>query len=558
MTNQYNLDSNNYFGKMSQGLMPTFPVNTAMQQFASEMRRIPNKTLIQDQFMLQNQQPQKKKGKLGKKVAYIIGALGILTIALNKGASGKVSKALSNWAHNIEMSRLADIAKNGGELSAMDKAASKVGKFVRRISNFGKSAANFTAAKDTVATEITTWNLFGFFEKHNKQGVQKWLKKYIPLQRVFGWFEKHIFGITENAVKTKFMKANQAFDEMLTIFKKHNISSEQIEEITKLNKELLSDASRTGRWGEALKKLEGIGDRVKVLLGERKLGNYATEEAAAEARKVIDDAINNILPKITNNISDVSGSARTLARELLGHVKPEDINSRKLLGELEEAIGKFEAANSTGRITEETNITRILDNLKTHISGGDNTHYTDKTPLINLISNIQNRFTLGNPAHEKAILENIISTSGISKEAKEELKRAAERYRSCLFSATNAEKDALLRKAEVNVGAITTDVLSIGATAAVGGLAIANGEDKDEKIGASLKVALPLLGTIGAYFYTTAKGMSGFKNLAIALVSGWLLNKFGSAVNDGYQKSVKEKRSLMQMAQSAYNNATAV
>ena len=552
MTNQYNLDSNNYFGKMNQGLMPTFPVNNAMQQFASDIRRIPNRTLAQDQFMLQNQKPQKKKGNLGKKVAYVMGALGILTIALNKGASGKISKAISNWAHKIEMNRLAEIAKNGGGLSNIDRAVSHVGRITRRVSNFGQSAANFTAAKDTVATEFFSWKWFGFFDKSPKlKKVQGWLQEHLPLQKGFDWCSRHIYGITEKSVKAKFMRANQAFDELFTILRKNGVAETEIAGLEKRVRDIFSDASRTGRWNEAIGKLRNIGETVKGNLKWKNLSSYVTEEAVKPGMEVLNKASGNF-EQITCNITDICKSSREIAHNLLGQIKPDDIASRRLLGSLEEAIGALEKADGGSREKAKEAISGILTQLKNNITRSDNTLYgTNKQPIVEFIENIENQ--VGKP---KGKLENILT--GLTGDAKKEAGRAISNARAAAQEALGAEQAALSRYGEVKVGAITTDVLSIGATAAAGGIAIAHGKDKDEKVGASLKVALPLLGTIGTYFYTTAKGMSGFKNLALALITGFVLNKFGSFVNDSYQKSANEKKTWMQIAQNAYNNATAV
>ena len=79
--------------------------------------------------------------------------------------------------------------------------------------------------------------------------------------------------------------------------------------------------------------------------------------------------------------------------------------------------------------------------------------------------------------------------------------------------------------------------------------------DKNERIGATLKVGVPLLGGIASYFYTASKAFSGTKNLMFGAFTAFVLNKIGGAVYNYYQKRYVENKSVQEIAQDAYDNA---
>ena len=77
-----------------------------------------------------------------------------------------------------------------------------------------------------------------------------------------------------------------------------------------------------------------------------------------------------------------------------------------------------------------------------------------------------------------------------------------------------------------------------------------------EKISAALKVGIPLLGTIGTYFYSAAKAFSGITNVAFSLGTGFILNRIGDSINNYYQKRFVENKTVKEIVKDTYEDVT--
>ena len=89
---------------------------------------------------------------------------------------------------------------------------------------------------------------------------------------------------------------------------------------------------------------------------------------------------------------------------------------------------------------------------------------------------------------------------------------------------------------DLKLGSAPTDVLSILGTVGAIGWFLGKADNKDDKISASLKYGIPALGAIATSLYCTARLISGGKSMAFGLISGWLMNKAGEAVDNTRKK----------------------
>ena len=139
------------------------------------------------------------------------------------------------------------------------------------------------------------------------------------------------------------------------------------------------------------------------------------------------------------------------------------------------------------------------------------------------------------------------------------LKNAVNKVNSTLNDATGAEANNMFNKeAEAKVGSIVTDMLGIATMAGGGIWAVSSGKDKNEKVGATLKVGIPLVGVISAYFYSAARAFSGTTNLLFSAATGYILNKIGSSIYNYYQKRYVENKPVNEIAKEALVEATKV
>ena len=91
---------------------------------------------------------------------------------------------------------------------------------------------------------------------------------------------------------------------------------------------------------------------------------------------------------------------------------------------------------------------------------------------------------------------------------------------------------------DLKLGSAPTDILSILGTVGTVGWFLGKSKNKDERISSSLKYGIPAVGAIATSLFCTAKLVAGGKSIAIGLISGWLMSKLGSIV-DNTRKSYK-------------------
>ena len=79
-------------------------------------------------------------------------------------------------------------------------------------------------------------------------------------------------------------------------------------------------------------------------------------------------------------------------------------------------------------------------------------------------------------------------------------------------------------------------MLSILGTVGTVGYFLNKSKDKDEKYSVAIKYGIPAIGAIATSLYCTARLVAGGKALLFGLVSGWLMNKAGEAVDNARKK----------------------
>jgi len=105
--------------------------------------------------------------------------------------------------------------------------------------------------------------------------------------------------------------------------------------------------------------------------------------------------------------------------------------------------------------------------------------------------------------------------------------------------------------AELQVGSAPADVIGILAPTAIGAFMVANADDKQERISNTLTKGIPILGGVGVSYYGTTRGFTGVKNLALSLITGFLLNILGDKT-DKFVKSHRKEQEKLKKAFEAF------
>lgn len=89
---------------------------------------------------------------------------------------------------------------------------------------------------------------------------------------------------------------------------------------------------------------------------------------------------------------------------------------------------------------------------------------------------------------------------------------------------------------DLELGSAPTDVLTILTSTGLLGYGLAKAKNKEERKSIVLKAGIPILGAISVSLGSAARLVSGGKALALGLISGLVLNKIGTGVDNIYKK----------------------
>ena len=122
-----------------------------------------------------------------------------------------------------------------------------------------------------------------------------------------------------------------------------------------------------------------------------------------------------------------------------------------------------------------------------------------------------------------------------------------------LDKAISTETDEFFDKIrDLKLGAAPTDVLTILTSLGSVGLGLSMAKDRDDRISASLKYGIPVVGGIATTLIMTASLVSGFKGMAAGILSSFLLSEMGDAA-DKFRKNAKKRIAEMNAKQQEQN-----
>ncbi|MDD3419915.1 MAG: hypothetical protein PHE78_04875 [Candidatus Gastranaerophilales bacterium] len=111
------------------------------------------------------------------------------------------------------------------------------------------------------------------------------------------------------------------------------------------------------------------------------------------------------------------------------------------------------------------------------------------------------------------------------------------------------------KQRDITLGSGPTDVFGLLSPLAVYGYFMAKDKTKEERVGTSLELGVPIVGGTGIYLWTLAKQYNGVRAFATSLGTGIILNTIGSEIFKRYKASVDKKKALKNPEQ-VQTNAT--
>lgn len=559
MSNQYSLDN-------SSNIFNLFP------QYELDKKEKKQNVFIQNGNEKDIIEVSNKKIGNKKTIASSILTGAVMVVLLAKGIHGSSIKKIS--------SAISQELKEAG-VSSRKATIYYAKKGTDRTLNFLQATSNFTAIKDILFDRLFRTN--GLTAKF-AEGARQFSKRVVDKALSKQYDE---VGIHINDMVSMVQQYNiKSIDEMLkkgnpivTIKGVAKQLSEWREILVKQSKELqnsfdegFSLGARKSRSDVRDSLLSGTGDKIYEKLfkegGWRNGENYKTyitEKETREAQEILKNDVIRARKGVTNNIEVIHENIKNDLTDLIHSVNPKDKQTSEIFETVEKNLENFKncAGENEAEIRKSISEKMIKDielainNLK------NNQTYSEKEreELIAQAEGIKYQIQSADE-NSKGALENIMTIiKGLNSETAKidgkkiitdaEYKQYSELSRkisSGMSEATDKEVgEYFIKHAEMEVGSAATDVFSILFPVGVGAYAVGKCENNDERISATLKTCIPLVGMFGTFVYGTTKMLSGAKNLIFSSVSGFALNKFGAYLDELYQ-NYKNSGSVVKVA----------
>lgn len=491
------------------------------------------------------EQKKEKNHRLGKTIAVSalvvgFGTLAVLGGGLNKGAA----KLLNKWKLKLEQK----IAKDSKFKNFYRFAAGKIDTFLGKT----ESINNFTTIKD-VAFQRLMWGKDGrrtftrkihesitsFFDRISRKTVHsaysKTYNKFAGLTEYFATVNERI--LSRHGNEKKYVDAintiNQRIQNVNTNLDKGfgiNARNERLNEIQKA-----SDGLFDFFWDASLSDIRNFKSK-------NMWQSFIAEDYLLPAKMQLGNKAGVLRQAITHDINDNYKATIKALDNIQKFVNPSDTSTNGILNKLRNNLNKYKKLSGKDEIMQRNALNNeiIVDlrNLGANFSEMSSKYnYTsDASKAISkYVSEVESIISKSS----KGELQEILSAHKEILPRSEYLKLKA-RVESAVKSLDNSidiETVQYFDKArDLKLGSAPTDVISILTTVGAVGYYLNKADSTDDKYSVSLRYGIPAIGAIATSLYCTARLVSGGKAMLLGLLSGWVMNKAGTEVDNARKK----------------------
>ena len=504
-----------------------------------------------DSFLSEKIREDKETNRLGKTIAISALSVGAIILFLMRGLPKNAYKNLERWSQKLE-AKLYKQRQNGqvGKLEEFYTfTLNKLTSFMAKA----KSINNFVSIKDISFEKLMSKNKYtkkihrkitSIYEKIGRRTVDKsYEKAKSKMYGMFQTFEDFDDKILLNTRNGQELVEGKAVKKWL----------DDIENLkTKIRRTWNSNFGQRSR----NQRYEDMQNAVKTLsddVWEATIGNLdnlgkkdvyesfiAEEMLAGKKLKLINGAKN---PRyiITRDIDDIYNSSIDVVKNITSFVNPKDKASRELIKNLRLKLEDYKklAGYSEAKKRTELNkeIQNILKKLSNSICENKKIYKYDTETVHQLSSQIQGIQDIMGDSGKGSIQEILtIYKKLMPREDYLKLKESANKTVKYMDSAITKETDNFFdMMRDLKMGSAPTDILSILAAIGAIGLGLSKSENKDQQYSVLLKAGIPAVGAIATSLYFSASLVSGGRAMLYGGISGLLISKAGSML-DEYRK----------------------
>ena len=471
-----------------------------------------------------------------------------------RNGSSRFYKKINSLIQSLD-DKIYEYTQKNRHLNALQQGYIKFNKGVKKVFEWIGATNNLTAAKDV-----------GF----------KALCAKLHLDKPMNWVTEQFKKITIATSRRSYENARNVADrniaqlkEIIDVIDDPKTKNKLLVYIDDLETRISDITNATSRL-KRLRKIEadtaGIGEKVAKELQEimkdpkgkgDKLRLYRTEVLAADGKDALETEIRQARREFTFNISDKTKILNESCDTIGQAIKAEDAEPKGVLREIRKLIKQYSSAEGTTEAEEREEIAKELSSrifiLKEKI---DKSKYSKETQKL-FEDKIEELSSVVKKTTEMGTIEKILTTLNGSgfKDTNPKLfgqaKKLTNQIRNATNTAFNDEFKLYDKFAEYSVGSAPTDVIGMLLPIVLGGYAVSKGENKDEKVSATLKAGIPIIGGVATTFVAAAKMMTNMQGLLIGAATGFVLNALGSKADETY-KRYQENNLYAQRAIAAY------
>ncbi len=309
----------------------------------------------------------------------------------------------------------------------------------------------------------------------------------------------------------------------------------------------------------------------KSYIDPKNYTTYATEELSAEAREQLSREILRARKEVTNDIGAVSEHLKSSLGSFYDIVRPNDSKSRDAVAVLRKQLEAFRACSGDAEFQTRAEISKMMisniDELLSSLPNMSSYSAKEQKQMKKILEALKDDILSSSGSGSKGALEEIktilkglnaakldgTSKKIISDARLKQFTKSSDKIKKGLTSATELEMGEYFSKqAEMEMGSAVSDVVSLFLPIGAAGVAIAKGDNKDEKVSATLTTGIPLVGAFATAVYGTVKMFSGGKNLIFSLASGAALSAIGNYADKLY-KNYRNSGSVVNVVKDEYN-----
>lgn len=519
---------------------------------------------------------KKKEVRRHKALGLVIGNLALFTalgtFVLFKGLPSGMYRRLRKLGLRLE-----DRLASGGETSGWQNFYTKALKWTRKKVEQSRSVNNFTSFKDLLFKKLMYRTKFTakihdgittFFERLSRRTVNN---KYRAFENSYADLGKKLDKIE--------LKEPQ---KLITIDGVTKTAQEWLEQANALRTAIgpkldagFGKAARLSRY-KTMKKLNvGLDEKVleksrEGLSAEAKLtDNFAAlknsdvaqsfiaEDILASEKLNLSRTVGSLRNSVTQNIDDNYRAARHLLNNVLRCLEPNGTISKDTISLLKSNLVAYKKLSGPAEVTYRDGVVRgivgCINALKSSVIK-DAKLYDEKT-LDSIVAGLEEIEKILTTSNKKGDFQELLTIyrNILPKKEYTKIRSEVNSVTGKLDKAISTETDEFFDKLrDLKLGAAPTDVLTILTSLGSVGFGLGLAKDRDERISASLKYGIPVVGGIATTLVMTASLVSGFKGMSAGILSSFLLSEMGDGA-DKFRKNTKKRIAEMNAKQQEKN-----